>query len=35
MGAHLHNLVDMTEPSMRGGNAALCQITLTVCFISP
>ena len=28
-GAHLHHLANTTEPSIHGGDAALCQITLT------
>jgi len=27
------NLANTTEPSVCGGDAALCQITLTTCFI--
>ena len=30
-GAQWRHLVNTTEPSMRGGDAALCQITLTTC----
>ena len=30
-GAHWRHLKNTTEPSMCGGNAALCQITLTTC----
>jgi len=30
-GAHWHNLVNTIEPSVCGGDAALCQITLTTC----
>jgi len=30
-GSHWRNLVNTVEPSMRGGDAALCQITLTTC----
>jgi len=30
-GAHWHHLKNTTEPSMCGGDAALCQITLTTC----
>ena len=33
-GAHWRHLVNTTEPSMCGGDAALCQITLTTCFIN-
>jgi len=33
MGAHWRNLANTTEPSMYGGDAALCQITLTTCFV--
>jgi len=33
-GAHWRYLKNTTEPSMCGGDAALCQITLTTCFIS-
>ena len=32
-GAHWRRLKNMTEPSMCGGDAALCQITLTTCFL--
>jgi len=32
MGAHWRHLANMTEPSMCGGNVALCQITLTSCY---
>jgi len=31
--AHWHHLANTTEPSMCGGDAALCQITLTTCYI--
>jgi len=31
-GPHLRHLNDTTEPSMCGGDAALCQITLTTCY---
>jgi len=31
-GAHWHHLKNTTEPSMCGGDAALCQITLTTCY---
>jgi len=30
-GAHCRHLVNTTEPSVNGSNAALCQITLTTC----
>ena len=30
-GAHWRHLKNTTEPSMCGGHAALCQITLTTC----
>jgi len=30
-GAHWRHLKNTTEPSMCGGDAALCQITLTTC----
>jgi len=32
MGAHWRHLVNTMEPSMCGGDAALCQITLTTCY---
>jgi len=32
-GAHRRNLANTTEPSMYGGDAALCQITLTTWLI--
>jgi len=32
-GAHWHHLANTTEPSMCGGDSALCQITLTTCYI--
>ena len=32
MGAHWRHLANTTEPSMCGGNAALCQITVTNCY---
>jgi len=32
-GAHWHHLANTTEASMCSGDAALCQITLTTCFI--
>jgi len=31
--AHWRHLKNTTEPSMCGGDAALCQITLTTCYI--
>jgi len=31
-GAHWRHLKNTTEPSMCGGDAALCHITLTTCF---
>jgi len=31
-GAHWRDLNNTTEPSMCGGDAALCQITLTTCY---
>jgi len=31
-GAHWRHLANTTEPSMCGGDAALCQITLTTCY---
>ena len=31
-GAHWRHLKNTTEPSMCGGDAALCQITLTTCY---
>ena len=30
-GAHLRNLTNTIEPSMCGGDAACCQVTLTIC----
>ena len=30
-GAHWRHLKNTTEPSVCGGDAALCQITLTIC----
>jgi len=33
MEAHGRHLMNMTEPSMCGGDAALRQITLTTCFL--
>jgi len=32
-GVHWRLLANMTEPSMCGGDAALCQITLTTCYL--
>jgi len=32
LGAHWCHLANTTEPSMCGGDAALCQITLTTCY---
>ena len=32
-GAHCRHLANTTEPSMCGGDAALCQITLTTCSV--
>ena len=32
-GAHWRHLANTNEPSMCGGDAVLCQITLTTCFI--
>jgi len=29
---HLRHLANTTEPFMCGGDAALCQITLTTCY---
>jgi len=31
MGAHWSHLLNTIEPSMCGGDAALCQVTLTTC----
>ena len=31
-GAHWRHLKNTTEPSMCGGDAVLCQITLTTCY---
>jgi len=31
-GAHWRHLANVTEPSMCGSDAALCQITLTTCY---
>jgi len=31
-GAHWRHLKNTTKPSMFGGDAALCQITLTTCY---
>jgi len=33
MGCTLRHLANTTEPSVCGGDAALCQITLTSCYI--
>jgi len=33
-GAHWCHLANTTEPSVCGGDAALCQITLTTCSLS-
>jgi len=33
MDAHWRHLANKTEPSVCGGDAALCQITLTTCFV--
>ena len=30
-GAHWHHLANTIEPSVCGGDAALCQITLSIC----
>jgi len=35
LGANWRNLVKTTEPSVCGGDAALCQITLTACLWPP
>ena len=32
MGAHWRHLANTSKPSMCGGDAALCQITLTTCY---
>jgi len=32
MVAHWSSVANMIEPSMCGGDAALCQITLTTCY---
>jgi len=32
-GAYWRNLANMVDPSMCGGDAAFCQITLTLCYI--
>jgi len=32
LAAHWRHLANTTEPSVCGGDAALCQITLTTCF---
>ena len=34
-GAHWRRLANTSEQSVRGGNAALCQITLTTCYCIP
>jgi len=31
-GAHWRHLPNTTAPSVRGGDAALCQITMTTCY---
>jgi len=33
-GAHGRHLANTTEPSMCGGDAACCQITLTTCYFT-
>jgi len=33
-GAHWRHLANTTEPFVCGGDAALCQITLTSCYVS-
>jgi len=33
LGAHWRHLKNTTEPPTCGGDAALCQITLTTCFL--
>ena len=33
-GTHWRHLANTTEPSICGGDAALCQITLTTCLIT-
>jgi len=33
--AHWRHQANSTEPSVRGGNAVLCQITLTTCYYIP
>ena len=33
LGAHWRQLMNTNEPSMCGGYAALCQITLTTCLL--
>jgi len=32
-GSHWRNLANTIEPSMCGGDAAFCQITLTTCYV--
>jgi len=32
-GAHWRRLANKTEPSVCGGDAAFCQITLTTCYL--
>jgi len=32
IGSHWQHLANTTEPSICGGNVALCQITLTTCY---
>jgi len=34
-GAHWCDLANTTEPSVCGGDAALCQVTLTTCYGRP
>jgi len=34
LSAHWRHLANTTEPSICGGDAALCQITLTSCYIT-
>jgi len=34
-GAHWRHLANITEPSMCGGDAACCQITMTTCYVFP
>jgi len=33
VGAHWRNLANTIEPSVCGGDAALCQTTLTTCYL--